>query len=230
MSQKVCQNCNHVNAENAKFCMNCGKKIDDNPKITEKVDKAEKSTNSQQDLTQIVDNVSERKKLAESLGQTKGLSMDAIRKNLGMLMAMLEDENALVREAAVRASVNIGKVNDEMALEVIPLISEMISDTDKFVRVESLKGLGALCTSREQFATIAAPKVIECLADADAGVRYRAILVMDQIGSAFPKLFKSALVILQGIADNDVDSKITRSEARSVKANLEKKLKDAGAL
>jgi len=223
----VCPNCSHVNAENAKFCMNCGKKVDEETKNVEKVDK---NTTSQQIVSPPVDNISERKKVAESLGQTKGLSMDAIRKNLGMLMAMLEDENALVREAAVRASVNIGKINDEMALEVIPLISEMISDSDKFVRVEALKGLGALCTSREQFATVAAPKVIECLADADAGVRYRAILVVDQIGSAFPKLFKNALVMLQGIADNDVDSKITRSEARSVKASLEKKLKEAGLL
>ncbi len=220
MSPKVCVNCNHANDDSAKFCMNCGKKIEESPKAIEK----------QAPSSPPVDNITDRKKLAESLGNTKGIALDAVRKNLGMLMVMLEDENALVREASVRASVNIGKINDEMALEVIPLISEMISDDDKFVRVESLKGLGALCANREQFAIQAAPKVIECLADADAGVRYRAILVMDQIGGLYPKLFKGALVILQGIADNDVDSKITRSEARSVKANLEKKLKEAGLI
>ncbi len=132
---------------------------------------------------------------------------------------VMTNKEAQLRECAVRALGKIGAVDGNLAKPSITILASATTDGDKFTRIEALKSLCSISEVSKTCSQESAKAVISALNDTDAGVRYRAILVMGSIFPYAPLFFKDALGALEKIRDSD-SMQINKTEAVSVVEKL----------
>jgi|GEM_PF-5591716 len=165
-------------------------------------------------------NLQDKKKLVNSLSEPPydETKVKALEYAIG-------NKDAQIRECAVHALGKIGSADNALAKQIINVLSSATLDKDKFTRIEALKSICTISEVSKTCSQVSASAVTNALKDPDAGVRYRAVIVINSIFQFAPLFFKDAIPLLEKIRDTD-PMQINKTEASNLLEKLNKTIEE----